>query len=261
MSVYICTVSGSRGRRIAIYDNKCVITTDVTLGSVLTNNAMDGQKTIFYIDVKGVQFKRCGFALGYLQVETSSIQMNNQNSNMFSENTFTFEDAVNGVPNHVMEKLHDYIVDRIESYKYHTPAQNRYLHDFVTAAEKIPACSVNRAIINQVKKELQEKADLQEQERAEQKRLREEEQQKKVEDMKSTLQCGENASLLEMFLQQASACDSIADIQTLWNRYSWDDTVPKAIERRINAAAQTERLYGKNPDSLVNLLDAIRKIK
>ena len=127
MSVLICKLTGVRGRRIAVYDNKCVITTDVSLGSLLTSNALDGQKTIFYIDVQGIQFKKSGLTIGYLQLETSSIQMNNQNSHMFSENTFTFEDTSNGIPNALMEKIHDYILDRIESYKYGTPAQNEYL--------------------------------------------------------------------------------------------------------------------------------------
>ena len=66
MSEFICDLSGSRGRSIDVYDNKCVITTDVTVGSVLTNNALDGQKTIFYMDVSGIQFKKSGFTLGYL---------------------------------------------------------------------------------------------------------------------------------------------------------------------------------------------------
>lgn len=117
MSKLIFKIPGARGREIAVYDNKCVITTNVTLGSLLTNNALDGEKTIFYIDVVGVQFKPSGMTLGYLQLETPSIQMNNQSSNMFSENTFTFE----GVKlNDLMLQVRDYIIARIEGYKYGT---------------------------------------------------------------------------------------------------------------------------------------------
>lgn len=120
MSTFICELTGVRGRSLRLYDNKCEITTDVTLGSALTSNALDGRKTIFFIDVVGVQFKESGFAIGYLQLETPSMQMNNQSSNMFSENTFTFEEGKNGVTNCLMRYVHDYIISRIEGYKYGT---------------------------------------------------------------------------------------------------------------------------------------------
>lgn len=51
----------------------------------------DGEKTIFYSDVVGIQLKKPGFTIGYLQLETASGQMNNLTSNAFSENTFTYE--------------------------------------------------------------------------------------------------------------------------------------------------------------------------
>lgn len=118
MSKLIFKIPGARGREIAVFDNKCVITTNITLGSVLTNNALDGEKTIFYIDVVGVQFKLSGMTLGYLQLETPSMQMNNQSSNMFSENTFTFEGTKE--INELMLQVRDYIIARIEGYKYGT---------------------------------------------------------------------------------------------------------------------------------------------
>ncbi len=121
MAQYICTIQGSRGRVIDIYDKKCVIKTEVTVGSILANNATDGTKTIFYIDCTGVQFKRSGLTLGYLQFETPSMQMNNQNSNFFSENTFTFEEKAGGLTNTVMENVYEYICYFIESIKYGTP--------------------------------------------------------------------------------------------------------------------------------------------
>ncbi len=56
--------------------------------------------------------------IGYLQFETPSMQMNNQDSNMFSENTFTYAGGRNGVTNELMEKVYHYITDRIEEIKY-----------------------------------------------------------------------------------------------------------------------------------------------
>ena len=113
----ICLLSGVRGRRLALYTRKCEIITDVTLGSILTNNATDGRKTIFFSDCVGVQYKRCVMTIGYLQLETASGQMNNASSNAFSENTFTFE-PINGITNMLMDEIYDFVRIRIEAYKY-----------------------------------------------------------------------------------------------------------------------------------------------
>lgn len=118
MAKLLYQLDGVRGRSIQIYDRKCVISTKVGVGSILTGNVTDGEKTIFYKDVVGVQFKKSGGLIGYLQFETGSVQMNNQNSNMFSENTFTFENNKNGVTNEQMEKIYHYVCDLIESIKY-----------------------------------------------------------------------------------------------------------------------------------------------
>jgi hypothetical protein len=109
---------GVRGRTIWIFDRKCVIATKAGVASFITGNVSDGEKTIFYKDVVGIQFKKSGTLIGYLQFETSSMQMNNQNSNMFSENTFTFEHNVNGVTNEQMEAIYHYVCDLIEQVKY-----------------------------------------------------------------------------------------------------------------------------------------------
>lgn len=119
MSELIYEFNGARGRRIKIYDKKCVIITDVTLGSVLTSNATDGEKTIFLKDVVGVQFKKSGLTLGFLQFETPSMQMNNDKNNFFSENTFTFEENYDsGMTNSLMQEVYEYVVNRIEELKY-----------------------------------------------------------------------------------------------------------------------------------------------
>ena len=115
MADFIFELKGARGRTLKLYDNKVVIVTKLTAGSVLTGNATDGEKTIFLSDVIGVQFKKCGLLLGYLQFETPSMQMNNQKDNMFSENTFTFE---KDVPNVLVEKIYSYVVDRLEEIKF-----------------------------------------------------------------------------------------------------------------------------------------------
>lgn len=120
MAKFICELEGVRGREMKLYDTKCVITTKKTVGSFITGNFTDGEKTIFYTDVVGVQYKRSGVLIGYLQLETSSSQMNNKSDNMFSENTFTFEGGKNGISNELMEAVYHYVVDRLEEIKYKT---------------------------------------------------------------------------------------------------------------------------------------------
>lgn len=118
MAQLLYQLEGVRGRSIKIFDRKCVIATKAGVGSFLTGNATDGEKTIFYKDVVALQFKKSGATIGYLQFETGSMQMNNQNSNMFSENTFTFENNKNGVTNDQMEYIYHQVCDIIEHIKY-----------------------------------------------------------------------------------------------------------------------------------------------
>lgn len=120
MANFICEFEGVRGRNLKLYDTKIIITTKKTAGSLITGNFTDGEKTIYLCDVVGVQFKKSGLAIGYLQFETPSMQMNNKNDNFFSENTFTYEKGKNGITNLLMEKVYSYIVDRIEELKYNT---------------------------------------------------------------------------------------------------------------------------------------------
>lgn len=116
------TLKGNRGRTLTICKNKCIIKTDVTVGSVVTGNATDGEKIIFFKHCAGLQFKESGLAIGYLQFETPSMQMNNQNSNFFSENTFTFEEK-NGITNALMREVFYYTMELIEGCSSNTDFQ------------------------------------------------------------------------------------------------------------------------------------------
>ena len=108
----VCKIQGARGRSIRIYPYKVMIRVDATVGSVLTQNVFDGEKTIYFKDCVGIQFKRSGAALGYLQFETASGTMNNEKSNFFNENTFTFEGN-----NDVMQKVYEYIIGVMDQIK------------------------------------------------------------------------------------------------------------------------------------------------
>ena len=86
----VFSIDGARGRHMDVFPYKVIIKTNVTLGSVITKNATDGEKTIYLKDIIGLQFKPCGVTLGYLQFETATSSMNNEKSNFFNENTFTY---------------------------------------------------------------------------------------------------------------------------------------------------------------------------
>ena len=119
---FLFRIKGARGRVLEVYNNKCIIQTKITLGSVITGNASDGEKTIFYPDCTAIQFKLSGALIGYLQLETPSMQMNNQNSNFFSENTFTFEEK-NGITNALMREVFYYTMELIEGCSSNTDFQ------------------------------------------------------------------------------------------------------------------------------------------
>jgi hypothetical protein len=111
----VYSIDGVRGRHIDIYENKCIIRTKVTFGSLLTSNATDGEKTIYYRDCVGIQFKKSGMTIGYLQFETSSGMMNNKNNNFFGENSFTFDTTK--ISNEKMEEVANYVRQKIDEIK------------------------------------------------------------------------------------------------------------------------------------------------
>ena len=141
MAMLIYTLDGVRGRKLKVYDTKIILTTKKTIGSLLTHNFTDGEKTIYLCDVVGVQYKKSGKLIGYLQFETPSMQMNNKSSNMFSENTFTFADGKNGVSNKLMGEVYSYVVNRIEELKYGTTVTNTPKDDLLHISDIEDAAS------------------------------------------------------------------------------------------------------------------------
>lgn len=106
---------GIRGRYMKVYDNRVIIGTKETLGSLVTGNVSDGEKTIYYRDCIGVQFKQSGLQFGYLQLETASAIMNQMQNNFYNENTFTFDLSVQS--NEKMIEVADYVKNKVEETK------------------------------------------------------------------------------------------------------------------------------------------------
>lgn len=115
MSNLIYDLNGCRGRMIKVYDDKVVLSVKAGLGSFITGNISDGEKTIYYADCIGVQFKKSGFQIGYLQFETAGGIMNNRANNFFNENTFTWDTTQQS--NEKMEEVANYAKERVDYYK------------------------------------------------------------------------------------------------------------------------------------------------
>ena len=108
-----CTKCGQRLEEGAPI--KCVLKVEATIGSFITGNITDGEKTIYYMDCVGVQYKRSAFTIGYLQLETPGMTMNNGASNFFNENSFTFDTTV--VSNEYMDQVAAYVKKQVEACK------------------------------------------------------------------------------------------------------------------------------------------------
>lgn len=131
----VYTIEGVRGRHIDIYTDKVVISTKVTLGSLITHNASDGEKTIYYADCIGVQFKQSGFSIGYLQLETASSSGNNKSSNFFAENSFTFDTTV--ISNEKMVEVANYVKSRVDAVKKGAAAPAAATNNTVSVADEL----------------------------------------------------------------------------------------------------------------------------
>ena len=76
---------------------------------------MDSRLLKHYFKFSGMQFKKSGALLGYLQFETAGRIMNNAASNFFNENTFTWDTTVQ--TNEFMHTIAAYVKERISFYK------------------------------------------------------------------------------------------------------------------------------------------------
>ena len=129
----IYNIEGARGRSLKVYEDKCVITTIANVGALLSGNVTDGEKTIYYVDVLGVQYKPCSGTLGYLQLETASNQMNHKNDNFFNENSFTFNEKASAK----MEEVSKYVKQKVDEAKRSKNAPQVIQTQAVSAADEL----------------------------------------------------------------------------------------------------------------------------
>lgn len=111
----VYSYDGARGRHIDVYEDRCCIITDVTLGSLFSGNVTDGEKEIYYADVISVQHKAPSVTLGYIQLETASAMMNNNKDNFFNENTFTYSEGQ--LTQEQASEVVQYIKSKVSAFK------------------------------------------------------------------------------------------------------------------------------------------------
>ena len=244
MARFIARVLGARGRTLSIYDTKCVISTTVTPGSILAGNATDGEKTIFYVDCVGIQFKEAGRTLGFLQLETASMQMNNQTSNVSSENSFTFED-VPGSTNAVMQIVYAAVCDLVETVKYCPPVKVEQLWDIVLKlAEADLIVDAHLRFDARDNEKLQQEREVQE---AEEKR-----RQAEIEVQTRMDEIGKQLAELDGIrdrLEGIQSCKRVQDVMKLWRAAQWEDLSEEKkaqIQAFLDEWDNRERLYGSN---------------
>ena len=250
MANLICELIGNRGRSIKIYDNKCEIRTEVTAGSVITGNATDGVKTIFYIDCAGVQFKESGALIGYLQMETPSMQMNNQKSNFWSENTFTFEDKGGTVTNQLMRDVYKYITDRMEGYKY---------NDLEILQADLPASLAKLygkprpQTKEEILKEEKERLIAEEERKKEIEQAREDLEKRFAEAKEKVLENGSDQRV-EAFLAEIENANRCSEILSAWTSNDLnEDLAYTELTEEIKNKAEVERIYGLKTNRVAQL--------
>ena len=244
MARFIARVLGARGRTLSIYDTKCVISTSVTPGSILSGNATDGEKTIFYLDCVGIQFKEAARTLGFLQLETASMQMNNQTSTVSSENSFTFED-VPGSTNAVMQIVYAAVCDLVETVKYCPPVKVEQLWDIVLKLAEADLI-VDAHLLFDARDNVKLQQEQEAKEAEEKRRQALEEAQARTSDIAKQL---EELGGLRERLEAVKDCKRVQDVMKVWRSDSWEELSQEKkdqIQAFLDEWDNRERLYGSN---------------
>ena len=109
---------GDEGRFITVYEDRAAIRTKQVLFSSYSGI---GEKTIYFVDCTGVQFKPGkGMCRGLLQLETAS--MDQTPNQFYNENSFVWDAKKSEATNEKMEEVRDFIQEKIREIKSPKPA-------------------------------------------------------------------------------------------------------------------------------------------
>lgn len=116
--VKYCLINAS-GKILDVYENKAVFTSTKSTSTLVTSvvfmdsQMSQGEKTIYYKDALGVQFKPSSITDGFIQIETASGNMTSSGSQYGSENSFNFSSTLNAEA----ETVANYLKQRIDEIK------------------------------------------------------------------------------------------------------------------------------------------------
>ena len=132
--VRYCIVN-SFGKILDVYDNKVVFTSTkststVVSGLIFGDSLTQGEKTIYYKDAIGVQFKPATITDEYIQVETAVGGMTSTKSQYSGENSIQFGSKVNDEA----ETVTNFIKQKIEETK-NTPVGGTVIQQSTAADE------------------------------------------------------------------------------------------------------------------------------
>lgn len=132
--VRYCIVN-SFGKILDVYDNKVVFTSTKSTSTVVSSlifgdSLTQGEKTIYYKDAIGVQFKPATITDGYIQVETAVGGMTSTKSQYSGENSIQFGSKVNDEA----ETVTNFIKQKIEEIK-NTPVGGTVIQQSTAADE------------------------------------------------------------------------------------------------------------------------------
>ena len=107
------------GKILDVYDNKVVFsstksTSTVVTGLVFGTSVTQGEKTIYYKDAIGVQYKPSSIADGYIQIETAAGGVTSSSSQYGGENSIQFSGKER---NAEAEIIVNFIKNKIEEIK------------------------------------------------------------------------------------------------------------------------------------------------
>lgn len=116
--VKYCLVN-NLGKILDVYENKVVFTSTQSTSTVVTGlvfgtSMTQGEKTIYYKDAIGVQYKPSSIADGYIQVETAAGGVSSSSSQYSGENSIQFSGKQS---NEDAEIIVSYIRKQIEDIK------------------------------------------------------------------------------------------------------------------------------------------------
>ncbi len=98
--VLFCLIN-NLGKILDVYENKVVFTATRSTSTLVTgilfsgSQMTQGEKTIYYRDAIGIQFKPSSITDGYIQIETSAGNMTSTSSKYGGENSIQFGKACN----------------------------------------------------------------------------------------------------------------------------------------------------------------------